>query len=75
MEKDPSKDCKFTEIVDSSREVPSTGKQTAGRRGPILDYAGSAEKSDPEEIKLVRKLDIWMLVCVDPCPMIIQSGR
>lgn len=28
-----------------------------------LDYAGSAAKTDPEEIRLVRKLDLWMLVC------------
>lgn len=30
--------------------------------GADLDYSGAAAKVDPVEIKLVRKLDIWIMV-------------
>lgn len=26
------------------------------------DYTGTARKTDPEEIRLVRKLDLWIMV-------------
>lgn len=38
------------------------------QEGPVLDYAGSAEKTDPEEIRLVRKLDLMMLASARPTP-------
>ena len=28
----------------------------------IVDYSGAHAKTDPEEIKLVRKLDMWIMV-------------
>jgi hypothetical protein len=27
-----------------------------------VDYSGAAAKTDPAEIKLVRKLDLWVMV-------------
>lgn len=27
-----------------------------------VDYSGAAAKTDPEEIRLVRKLDLWIMV-------------
>lgn len=27
----------------------------------VLDYSGAREKSNPREIKLVRKLDLWIM--------------
>jgi MFS family permease len=29
-----------------------------------LDYAGAAKKTNPEEIRLVRKLDLWIMPCI-----------
>jgi hypothetical protein len=29
-----------------------------------LDYSGAHEKTDPAEIKLVRKLDTWIMVSI-----------
>ena len=29
--------------------------------GMQLDYSGASEKTDPAEIKLVRKLDLWIM--------------
>lgn len=57
-----AKEYHVTEVVES----PTATNIEAGKAcdaGPVLDYAGSAEKTNPEEIKLVRKLDVWMLVC------------
>lgn len=51
------------EVPKSSKEVPANAEgNTSEDSGPTLDYAGSAEKTDPEEIRLVRKLDRWILV-------------
>jgi hypothetical protein len=30
--------------------------------GAERDYTGTAKKTDPEEIRLVRKLDMWIMV-------------
>ena len=30
-------------------------------QGVKLDYSGAAKKTDPAEIKLVRKLDLWIM--------------
>jgi hypothetical protein len=27
------------------------------------DWTGTAKKTDPEEIRLVKKLDLWIMVC------------
>ena len=32
-----------------------------------IDYSGAHEKTDPAEIKLVRKLDLWIMVSTTPC--------
>lgn len=29
---------------------------------PAVDYSGATAKTDPEEIKLVKKLDLWVMV-------------
>lgn len=51
------------EVSQSFREAVAKAEgNTIEDVGPTLDYAGSAEKTDPEEIKLVRKLDRWILV-------------
>jgi hypothetical protein len=34
------------------------------------DYSGAVSKTTPEEVKLVRKLDIWIMV---HCQQIMQS--
>lgn len=31
-------------------------------RGQAVDYSGATKKTDPAEIKLVRKLDLWIMV-------------
>lgn len=31
-------------------------------KNPNGDYSGAVAKTDPEEIKLVRKLDLWIMV-------------
>lgn len=28
-----------------------------------VDYSGAHEKTDPREIALVKKLDLWIMVC------------
>lgn len=50
-------DKKTTERVSVTAE-----EEGLDRSEPLVDYAGSSEKTDPEEIRLVRKLDFWMLV-------------
>jgi hypothetical protein len=36
--------------------------------GVKLDYSGAAKKVDPVEIKLVRKLDLWIMpMYAQPC--------
>lgn len=55
---------RISEIADSPRPVSTNADEDklATGAGKVLDYAGSSAKTDPEEIKLVRKLDLWMLV-------------
>lgn len=31
------------------------------------DYSGATKKTDPAEIKLVNKLDLWIMVCCLSC--------
>lgn len=60
-------DYTITEVTNSPVDVPSIDEKEASKTEPtLLDYAGSAEKTDPKEIKLVRKLDLWMLVRTEP---------
>lgn len=60
-------DYTITEVTNSPVEVPSIEDKEVSKSEPtLLDYAGSAEKTDPKEIKLVRKLDLWMLVRTEP---------
>lgn len=60
-------DYTITEVTHNPVEVPSIEEKEASKSEPtLLDYAGSAEKTDPKEIKLVRKLDLWMLVRTEP---------
>lgn len=67
MERVHTKEYTITEVTNSPVGVPSIEGKEASKSGPtLLDYAGSAEKTDPKEIKLVRKLDLWMLVRAEP---------
>lgn len=72
-------DYTITEVTNSPAKVPSIeDKEASKSESTLLDYAGSAEKTDPKEIKLVRKLDLWMLVRTEPClksSPIIRSHR
>lgn len=57
-------DHQTVEMLKTPKEVivRADGDTSEDSSQPSLDYAGSAEKTDPEEIKLVKKLDIWILV-------------
>lgn len=60
----------IVEMSRGSREAIAKAEgNTLEDAVPTLDYAGSAEKTDPEEIRLVKKLDRWILVSLS----IIQS--
>lgn len=50
------------EIVSAPQETTAKPAVESQQDGPVLDYAGSAEKTDPAEIRLVKKLDFMMLV-------------
>lgn len=42
----------------------------AGGENPLADYSGFTQKTDPVEIKLVRKLDLFIMVrtrCQELC--------
>ena len=43
----------------SHREVKTEMLDVRGQRA---DYSGATKKTDPAEIKLVRKLDLWIMV-------------
>lgn len=57
-------DHQIVDMLKTPKEVivKADGDASEDSSQPSLDYAGSAEKTDPEEIKLVKKLDIWILV-------------
>lgn len=42
---------------------------------PVLDYAGSAAKVNPEEIRLVRKLDCMMLASSNDPKLLASQPR
>lgn len=66
MKSDHAKESTITEVINGPVDDPGIEDKKAGKSEPVLDYAGSAEKTDPKEIKLVRKLDLWMLVRTEP---------
>jgi hypothetical protein len=47
--------------IDHVNSLPEDEKCQAD--DGVRDYTGSARKTDPEEIRLVRKLDLWIMVC------------
>lgn len=51
---------------DSQEEFVTAVENEHKGPEPVVDYAGSAAKTDPREIELVRKLDFMMLVSVGP---------
>lgn len=53
MEKKQLEHSEHIEDLDEEKLKQKTGKQ---------DYSGAAEKTDPVEIALVRKLDRWIMV-------------
>ena len=67
MEK-PAGDTHIERVPTSSmtleKGLPVTADEDALRKsdqGVKLDYSGAAKKTDPAEIKLVRKLDLWIM--------------
>lgn len=55
-------------IMEVGENPPKTPAKIMEEGGdspePVVDYAGSAAKTDPEEIRLVKKLDLVMLASV-----------
>lgn len=44
-------------VIQDEKPIPKVEK---------VDYSGAHEKTDPKEIKLVKKLDRWIMVCFPP---------
>lgn len=40
-----------------------------GKQIQAVDYSGAHEKTDPAEIQLVKKLDIWIMVSLSVCKL------
>lgn len=56
-------DEKRDQHVDNATEKEVEDKKMfVDEEDPSLDYTGAAKKTDPEEIKLVRKLDYRIMV-------------
>ena len=49
------------DVIQTAYAVVDEEGKTARAR---LDYSGAHEKTDPAEIKLVRKLDTWIMVSI-----------
>lgn len=60
-EKRASRDEKVDQIHNNDADQKPLPESSAA-----VDYTGVARKTDPEEIKLVRKLDIRIMVCSAP---------
>lgn len=52
------------EILDERSSVMKTETHHDEDVKPKGDYSGAVAKTDPEELKLVRKLDRWIMVCL-----------
>jgi hypothetical protein len=52
--------------IDAATE-PEADQKVFTEDDPNADYTGVAKKTDPEEIKLVKKLD-WMIMVGFPVP-------
>ena len=63
-------DVKTPEIYVENKLYPVTtnasyDEEELKRSGERIDYSGAHEKTDPAEIKLVKKLDRWIMpTCV-----------
>lgn len=51
----------IVEKPDVSQQENYLEEESDGKRDVKLDYSGAHAKTDPAEIKLVRKLDIWIM--------------
>lgn len=51
----------IVEKPDVSQQENYVDEESDGKRNVNLDYSGAHAKTDPAEIKLVRKLDIWIM--------------
>lgn len=49
-------------MMDKPTNGDTRKESDASLEQPSVDYAGASNKVDPEEIKLVRKLDIIVIV-------------
>ena len=49
-------------VIQDEKPVPKVEK---------VDYSGAHEKTDPKEIKLVKKLDRWIMVW--PPPSVLEA--
>lgn len=55
------------EICPDPDGSPVNRQSTEGTASRV-DYSGASAKTDPAEIKLVRKLDMIIMVSADPLP-------
>ena len=58
---DKKVDAQTHEIEKPQDEKSEFAKFDPEQSGEPLDYSGAHEKTDPAEIKLVRKLDMWIM--------------
>lgn len=63
----------ISQPVDASTDVEKQESAHQEFSSEILekklngDYSGAVAKTDPEEIKLVKKLDLWIMVSILLC--------
>lgn len=52
-----------TDILPAEKEgvIQNEFATDAEKQGAKVDYSGAHEKTDPAEIALVKKLDIWIM--------------
>jgi hypothetical protein len=60
-EKSASRDGKVDHVLDHHEDDEKKGLPESNAE---VDYTGVARKTDPAEIKLVRKLDYRIMVCI-----------
>lgn len=52
--------------IDDARHFEDVEENDKVTRHGKVDYSGAHKKTDPEEIKLVKKLDRWIMVRLQP---------
>ena len=57
-------DIEKQQVLHAERTNSLMGGEDPKGAPVAVDYSGAAAKTDPEEIRLVKKLDRWIMVCV-----------